>query len=469
MPGRHSAAPDDPAPSAIPYRRPGGGAPGSGGYHPSPPASGLSPDVPVPAAAGADPGGRRGPAGGHGHGHGAGVRLGPGGVRLLAMLLVPLAVATVAGLLLLWPAHRNYPVPIQFSGPDGGRPRFVTGRVDVVEDRPCASDRSLRCAGASVRLDSGPDAGTFTTLETGQGPGAVRLTGGERVRLAVGTDPRTGTATYTFVDIVRTLPLGLVALLFVVAVVAVARWRGLAALLGLGVSYAVLALFVLPALLAGESPLLVGLVAGSTILFAVLYLAHGPSARTSIALLGTLISLVLAAVLAAVFTASAHLTGLSSDAAVALQTAAPQVSFTGLILCGVVIGALGVLNDVTVTQAAAVWELRAADPTARAGRLYRAAMRIGRDHIASSVYTLVLAYAGSALPLLLLVSLAQQPLGDVLTSDEIGTELLRGLIGGAALAASVPITTALAAWFAARAGTVGADRHLPPGRGGSVG
>jgi uncharacterized membrane protein len=371
-------------------------------------------------------------------------------VRLLAALLVPLAVATVAGLALLWPAHRGYPVPIQFSGPDGGRARFVTGRVDVVETKPCASDQSLRCVDASIRLDSGPDAGTFTTLETGQGPGAVRLAAGERVRLAVSADPRSGAGTYTFVDIVRTLPLGLVAVLFVVAVTAVARWRGLAALLGLGVSYGVLALFVLPALLAGESPLLVGLVAGSTILFAVLYLAHGPSARTSIALLGTLISLVLAAVLAAVFTTGAHLTGLSSDAAVALQTAAPQVSFTGLVLCGVVVGALGVLNDVTVTQASAVWELRAADPAARAGQLYRAAMRIGRDHIASSVYTLVLAYAGSALPLLLLVSLAQQPLGDVLTSDEIGSELLRGLVGGTALVASVPITTALAAWFAVR-------------------
>jgi uncharacterized membrane protein len=116
----------------------------------------------------------------------------------------------------------------------------------------------------------------------------------------------------------------------------------------------------------------------------------------------------------------------------------------------VVIGALGVLNDVTVTQASAVWELHAADPAAGARRLYRSAMRIGRDHIASSVYTLVLAYAGSALPLLLLVSLSRQPVGNVLTGDEIAAELLRGLIGATALVTSVPITTALAAHLVTR-------------------
>jgi uncharacterized membrane protein len=228
------------------------------------------------------------------------------------------------------------------------------------------------------------------------------------------------------------------------------------------VAYGVLVWFVVPALLAGRPPLAVGLVGGSAILFAVLYLAHGPSARTSTALLGTLISLALAGGLAAVFTASTHLTGLSSDVVVALQTAAPQVSFPGLVLCGVVIGALGVLNDVTVTQASAVWELHAADPLASARRLFASAMRIGRDHIASSVYTLVLAYAGSALPLLLLVDLSRQPAGMVLTGDEVATELLRALIGATALVASVPITTALAAHLVTRRQTGPATRRRRP-------
>jgi uncharacterized membrane protein len=349
------------------------------------------------------------------------------------------------GLVALWPGHRVYPVPVQFSGPDGARPQFVTGSVDAVEDGPCGSDRRAVCRQASVRLLGGADAGSYTTVEFGRGPGSIRLEKGERVRLAVTAGPDGGGPEYSFVDIVRGVPLALVAGLFVVAVLLVARWRGVAALLGLGVAYGVLVWFAVPALLAGRSPLAVGLVAGSTILFAVLYLAHGPSARTSTALLGTLVSLLLAGGLAAAFTASTHLTGLSSDVVVALQTAAPHVSFPGLVLCGVVVGALGVLNDVTVTQASAVWELHAADPATGARRLFASAMRIGRDHIASSVYTLVLAYAGSALPLLLLVNLSRQPLGMVLTGDEVAAELLRGLIGATALVASVPITTALAA------------------------
>jgi uncharacterized membrane protein len=177
----------------------------------------------------------------------------------------------------------------------------------------------------------------------------------------------------------------------------------------------------------------------------VLYLAHGPSARTSAALAGTLLSLVLTAVLATAATGAARITGLTSEVLPTVQASAPEVSVSGLVLCGIVIGALGVLNDVTVTQASAVWELAAADARATRRRLFSAGMRIGRDHIASSVYTLVLAYAGSAIPVLLLVSLSGRSVHDIATSNEIAEELLRGLVGGIGLVASVPITTALAA------------------------
>jgi uncharacterized membrane protein len=392
------------------------------------------------------------------HGHGRG-RLDGAGRRLLLAVLVPMAVATLAGLVWLWPGHRTYPIPPQFAGPGGASLQYVDGKVGSVDVRACEHDPRSRCQAAQVRLGGGPDAGSYTTVEFGTGPGAVSVRPGETLRLAVTPDPAGGTLTYAFVDIARGLPLALVTALFAVVVIAVARWRGLAALAGLGVAYGVLALFVLPALLAGKPPLAVGLVGGSLILFAVLYLAHGVSARTSAALAGTLLSMLAAAGLAALFTSAAHLTGLSSDVASALQTAAPQVSYTGLVLCGVVIGALGVLNDVTVTQAGAVWELHAAEPTAPARRVYRAAMRIGRDHIASSVYTLVLAYAGTALPLLLLVNLSRQSIGNVLTGDEVAAELLRGLIGATALVAAVPITTALSAYLVTRHA-----RSHPPGR-----
>jgi uncharacterized membrane protein len=136
------------------------------------------------------------------------------------------------------------------------------------------------------------------------------------------------------------------------------------------------------------------------------------------------------------------------------------VSVSGLLLCGVVIGALGVLNDVTVTQASAVWELRGADPAVPRRRLFGAAMRIGRDHIASSVYTLMLAYAGTAIPLLLMMSLSGRSVHDIATRDEIAEEIVRSLVGGIGLVASVPITTAVAAFVV---GARAAARRVPRG------
>jgi uncharacterized membrane protein len=384
---------------------------------------------------------------GHGHLHG-----GPGdggadrrGRILLAALLVPLAVATVVGLVLLWPPDRDYPVPPQFAPPGGGPVVFVAGDVVAAERAGCTDSADRTCLVFRVQVDEGSDAGTATRLEYVEGPGVPRLSAGDRVRLVRTTDPVTGSPAYLYDDQVRDRPLGLLAVAFAVAVVLVARWRGLAALAGLGATYAVLVFFVLPGLLAGNPPLGVGLVASAAILFMVLYLAHGPSARTSAALAGTLLSLGLTGLLALLVTDAARITGLSSDVLPTVQASASEVSITGLVLCGVVIGALGVLNDVTVTQASAVWELAAADRTASRRRLFTAAMRIGRDHIASSVYTLVLAYAGSAIPLLLLVSLSGRSVHHIVTGDEFAEEALRSLIGGLGLVASVPITTALAA------------------------
>jgi uncharacterized membrane protein len=397
----------------------------------------------------------------HGHTHGGSSAGGADrrGQILLAALLVPLAVATVVGLVLLWPPARDYPVPPQFATPGGGSATFVAGEVVAAERGTCAGSRDRVCLISQVRLGDGPDVGTTTQIEYGEGPGVPRLAVGDRVRLVRTTDPSTGSPAYLYDDQVRNLPLGLLAVAFAVAVVVVARWRGLAALVGLGVAYAVLVLFVLPALLAGEPALGVGLTASAAILFMVLYLAHGPSARTSAALAGTLLSLALTGLLALLATDAARITGLSSDVLPTVQASAPEISVSGLVLCGVVIGALGVLNDVTVTQASAVWELAAADPTAARRRLFSSAMRIGRDHIASSVYTLVLAYAGSAIPLLLLVSLSGRSVQQIVTGDDFAEEVLRSLIGGLGLVASVPITTALAAAVVAGRRR---DRRAPP-------
>ena len=162
-------------------------------------------------------------------------------------------------------------------------------------------------------------------------------------------------------------------------------------------------------------------------------------------MLGTLASLVVVDVIARIAVHATALSGLATEESQYLQNIVGNVRIQGLLLGGIVIGALGVLNDITVTQASAVWELHDADPGRRLVDLYRSAMRIGRDHIASTVYTLVLAYAGAALPILLLFTLAGQRLGQAVTSEQVAEEVVRTLVGSIGLVLAVPLTTALAA------------------------
>jgi uncharacterized membrane protein len=188
-------------------------------------------------------------------------------------------------------------------------------------------------------------------------------------------------------------------------------------------------------------------------MFGVLYLTHGLSARTSTAVLGTLASLLLIALLGITFIQTSHLLGVDEDIASLEATLGTAVDGRGLLLAGLIIGALGALDDVTVAQTSAVWELRAANPDLTPTALFGAAMRIGRDHVASSVNTLVLAYAGTALPLLLLFSANQRGLADTLTTQVIATEVVRTLVGTIGLVASVPLTTGLAVLVATRGRT----------------
>ncbi|WP_230684924.1 YibE/F family protein [Cellulomonas sp. JZ18] len=258
-------------------------------------------------------------------------------------------------------------------------------------------------------------------------------------------DPDVMTTSYVFVDFVRGPPIALLAGVFAVLVVLVARWRGLAALAGVVVGLGVVAFFTLPALLQGRPAVPVALVTSVVIMFAVLYLAHGVSVRTSTALLGTLVGLAATCAIAAWAGGAAHLTGLSGEYALDLLASAPEVRLRAVLVCGMVLAGLGVLNDVTITQASAVWELHAARPTASARDLFGQGMRIGRDHIASTVYTIVFAYVGAALPMVLLVSLADRSFLELLTAGEIAEEVVRTLVGSIGLVLAIPATTALAA------------------------
>jgi uncharacterized membrane protein len=300
------------------------------------------------------------------------------------------------------------------------------------------------CTVVEVRLESGPDKGETFSFDYSGVPGSRMPTRGDELFLAR-SEEAGGGPTYHFADYRRDPGLLILAVIFVVVVIALSRWQGVTSLIGLALSLLVLIRFVLPAILAGESPVLVAIVGAAAVMFVTLYLAHGINARTTTAILGTLASLALTGIVAVMFVSISKLTGFASEEALFLQFSAQQVNLQGLLLGGVIIGTLGVLDDVTVTQASAVWELRIANPSYRVGELYRSAIRIGRDHTASTVNTLVLAYAGASLPLLILFSISDRPLTSVANAEMVASEIVRTLVGSIGLVASVPITTALTA------------------------
>ncbi|MFW0148651.1 YibE/F family protein [Mycobacterium sp. smrl_JER01] len=388
--------------------------------------------------------------------------LGPLAARIVVGLLVVTGVAVLIGAALLWPSGDKADIPLPFQNAAGGAVTTEVGHVESTSAAVCGSPsagavltappipadgQNAGCVHTLVAIDSGPNRGANTLLEFSGGPGQPVLAVGDDIRLSRQVDD-TGITTYAFYDYERTWPLTALAAVFAVVVVAVARWRGFRALIGIVIAFGVLVVFLLPALRDGAPAVPVSLVASSVILYAVIYLAHGVSLRTSAALLGTLASMLLAAVLSWAAIELTHLTGLSEDQNNQVAAYMGNVSITGLLLAGFIIGSLGVLNDVTVTQASTAFELAALGDGAGRREIFVGAMRVGRDHIASTVYTLVLAYAGSALPLLLLFSVANRSLGDVLTSESVAIEIARSAVGGIALALSVPLTTGIAAVLA---------------------
>jgi len=399
--------------------------------------------------------------------------MGPLAAKVVVGLLIACGLATLLGAVLLWPTGQRADIPLPFQNAVGGAVTTEAGHVLSSNAGACGTSAagavltadppaegggtSAQCVQTMVAIDSGPNRGANTLLEFSQGPGQPNLTVGDDIRITRQVDDA-GTTTYAFYDYERTWPLSALAAVFALVIIAVARWRGLRALIGIGIAFVVLVVFLLPALRDGAPAVPVAVVASAAILYAVIYLAHGVSLRTSAALLGTLASLLLAAVLSWGAIELAHLTGLSQDQNNEVAAYLGNVSITGLLLAGFIIGSLGVLNDVTVTQASTAFELAALGDDVSRREVFVGAMRVGRDHIASTVYTLVLAYAGSALPLLLLFSVANRSLGDVLTSESVAIEISRSAVGGIALALSVPLTTGIAALLAtANAPTTPAD------------
>ena len=362
-------------------------------------------------------------------------------LRLALAVVAPMGVITLVAMILLWPAA---------SSPSRGEVADdVHGTVAKIMREPCPEqlpDDVNGCGSAQVRLDDASGKRVTIQVPLPNGTGAPEVGTGDDVVLIRSSSP--DGVVFTIVDHQRSAGLWTVGAAFVLALVAFGRWRGVTALAGLGVTFAILLLFVIPAILAGESPLLVAIVGSAAIMLTVLYLTHGFSVSTSVAVLGTLISLTLTGALSAVAVAALHLTGVTDDlsAAVGMQ----QVNTQGLLLAGIVIGALGVLDDVTVTQAVTVSELARANPRYSTREVYRAASRVGRAHIASVVNTIILAYAGSSLPLLILIVSADTSLGAVITDQVVAQELVRSAVATLGLIAAVPVTTVLAALVATR-------------------
>jgi uncharacterized membrane protein len=369
-------------------------------------------------------------------------------VWLLTAALIPVVAALVLGAVVLWPHHTLDTATLEGVTGDAKGTTYVAARTDQVKPFDCQGVGSgpgvkVRCAHVTVTLTSGPDKGKHQKLDVDPTVLKSGMQPGDELRLA--RFPAVGglSASYAFVDFARSTTLIGLAVAFAVLVVVIARVRGLAALIGLGLSFVVLIKFMIPALLAGENALAVAVVGCAAIMFVLLYLAHGISIRTTTALIGTLFGLGASALLGTWAVGATHLTGAGNEDNVTLTAVAGHVHLPGLMLAGVIVASLGILNDVTVTQASAVWELRAVSPDASPARLFSAAMRIGRDHIASTVYTIVFAYAGAALPVLLLINLSQRPLGAILTGEALGEELVRTLVGAIGLVLSVPLTTAV--------------------------
>lgn len=372
-----------------------------------------------------------------------------------------LVTSTVIGLVTLWPEDRTIEQP-----PGLARPKTLGARIVAITTTPCRVPGQSSCRSVTVELKDGKATGRRAIFTVTDPPGRLDLDVGDGVRVAENQLPPEAQLggvkldRYSLADFERKAPLLWLGLGFAALVLLTGRWQGLRALIGLGASLAIIVLFVVPAILDGSSAPGVALVGSLAIMIVTLVVTHGFGPKMLAATLGTAAALILTLGLGSLFIGAAHLTGLSSDEAIFLRASVGDISITGLLLAGMVIGALGVLDDLTVTQASTVLALRRANPALGFRRLFEGAIAVGHDHIAATVNTLVLAYAGAALPVLLIFSLGGTSFGDALNSESVATEVVAMLVGSVGLIAAVPLTTSLAALLAVRLapGSI-ADEH----------
>jgi uncharacterized membrane protein len=278
----------------------------------------------------------------------------------------------------------------------------------------------------------------------------ARLRQGEKILVTLSPGPD-GLPAASFADFIRTREIAILAGIFVLFILVVSRWKGLRGLIGMAFSFLVIMQFILPQILAGRDPVLISILGSLGLLATTLYLVYGWSWKTHTAVTGTLLALIITGLLAAFSVSFTRLTGTGSEESLFLQQYLGQpINLQGLLLGAMIIGALGVLDDLTISQVSAVFELKGANPGLEFGDLYRRAMVIGQDHVAATVNTLVLAYVGASLPMFLLFSLFAEPLALAVNRSFVAEEIVRTLVGSLGLISAVPITTGLASLAATR-------------------
>lgn len=295
-------------------------------------------------------------------------------------------------------------------------------------------------------VTSEKDKGRKITIENGKLPAAnvQKYEVGDEIVVMKGKDYQ-GKELFYISDYVRRGALLWLFAIFVVLVVAVAKKRGLASLAGMAFSFLLIFFFILPQISAGFDPIVIAITASLFIIPVTFYLSHGFNKKTTAAVIGTIIALIITGTLANLFVELTKLTGFASEEAGFLESLkAGTVDIQALILAGIIIGALGILDDITISQSAIVYQLHHVSPKATFGELYTRAMDIGQDHIASMVNTLVLVYTGAALPLLLLFVSSPHPFTEIINYEIIAEEIVRTLIASIGLILAVPITTLLA-------------------------
>jgi len=257
----------------------------------------------------------------------------------------------------------------------------------------------------------------------------------------------TGESSAYISDYVRRGSLFTLFLIFIFFSIVIAGWKGIFSLIGMGFSFLVILLYILPTISKGSDPIRTAIIGSMMIIPITFFMSHGINRKTIIAIAGTTFSLVVTGILADIFVKSARLTGFASEEAGFLQIAKfGSMNMEGILLAGIIIGVLGVLDDITISQSAIVFQLKDTDNSLGFKTIYAKAMSVGRDHIASMVNTLILVYTGAALPLLLLFVDNPRPFSELINYEIIADEIVRTLVGSIGLVLAVPITTLLAAY-----------------------